>query len=479
MQAQPSSYKLPKGLKYIDHPRNFLGLAITTHFGPLARDHPSYRGSRYILEVEWSAGHSTYEPLNKIFKLKPYIVALYGFENNLLTTYGWRQCQLLLYSNPRIHISDEREITFLKDKDLEMESMQYMFSYNGIELDENGISTPYNDLPYTDPPTLGPFPTHIGPPRPPPAPRSQALVYYRSTHDYASAILVSALTEPLYVATDPIPPTGVILADDYSEQNSQKEKVKEELATHFCMCAFGLDNTTYDDVFVDNYLATSPAYSATMSTYSPRSPTYSPTSPPYSLEYTYSSQAKLPSVIPPSSIVVAHNEQHFLLAQAPTNDDDMMDDVSGEYHMRVDHMNLSDDDITSDPNAPRIVNHTTHSHDHDSEHHSTVSSFASDDTDTINDNWHPNLQSYSDKIALLSQGLSITIEEHPRIPYYQLSKMHSIHIQDALTNLKWGLDELERAQRALHSAMAIAKKKAAIESYHDDQSDHDSASWLN
>ena len=60
-----------------------------------------------------------------------------------------------------------------------------------------------------------------------------------------------------------------------------------------------------------------------------------------------------------------------------------------------------------------------------------------------------------------------------------VTKMHSIHIQDALSNLKWGLDELERAQCALHSAMVIAKKKAAIELYHDDQSNHNSASWLN
>ena len=64
---------------------------ITAHEGPLTRTHPSYKGSKYNVLVEWENGEITSEPLSIIAVDDPVSCAIYAKENGLLETEGWKR----------------------------------------------------------------------------------------------------------------------------------------------------------------------------------------------------------------------------------------------------------------------------------------------------------------------------------------------------------------------------------------------------
>ena len=69
--------------------------SISAHQGPLTSNHPSYKGSKYNVLVNWETGESTYEPLSVIAADDPVTCAIYARDNNLLDEDGWKQFRRL------------------------------------------------------------------------------------------------------------------------------------------------------------------------------------------------------------------------------------------------------------------------------------------------------------------------------------------------------------------------------------------------
>ena len=68
---------------------------ISAHEGPLQRTHPSYKGSKYNVQVEWENGEISFEPLDIIAKDDPMTCAIYGRDNKLLDLPGWKRFKTL------------------------------------------------------------------------------------------------------------------------------------------------------------------------------------------------------------------------------------------------------------------------------------------------------------------------------------------------------------------------------------------------
>eukprot|EP00980_Cylindrotheca_fusiformis_P001082 scaffold304_cov98-Cylindrotheca_fusiformis.AAC.2 len=64
---------------------------ISGHEGPLDKNHPSWKGDRYNVRVDWENGEVTYEPLRNIAADDPVTCAIYAQDNNLLETDGWKR----------------------------------------------------------------------------------------------------------------------------------------------------------------------------------------------------------------------------------------------------------------------------------------------------------------------------------------------------------------------------------------------------
>ena len=61
------------------------------HEGPLARNHPNYKGSTYNVMIEWENGEITSEPLSVIAADDPVTCAIYAREQDLLDQEGWKR----------------------------------------------------------------------------------------------------------------------------------------------------------------------------------------------------------------------------------------------------------------------------------------------------------------------------------------------------------------------------------------------------
>ena len=82
-------------LKYIskadDNPVVWKFKQITGHEGPLTPSHPSWKGSKYNVQVEWENGETTFEPLNVIAADDPVSCTIYARDNGLLSKDGWKR----------------------------------------------------------------------------------------------------------------------------------------------------------------------------------------------------------------------------------------------------------------------------------------------------------------------------------------------------------------------------------------------------
>lgn len=78
---------------------------IKSHQGPLQPSDSNYKGSRYNLEIEWTDGTTTFEPLHTISKDDPIECALYAKRNGLLNKPGWK----------RLRPFARRHFTFLRE----------------------------------------------------------------------------------------------------------------------------------------------------------------------------------------------------------------------------------------------------------------------------------------------------------------------------------------------------------------------------
>ena len=68
---------------------------IIAHEGPLNRNHPDYKGSKYNVMIEWKNGDLTSKPLSIIGADDPVTCANYAKDNNFLDTPGWTQFKRL------------------------------------------------------------------------------------------------------------------------------------------------------------------------------------------------------------------------------------------------------------------------------------------------------------------------------------------------------------------------------------------------
>ena len=64
---------------------------IVAHEGPLDKSHPSYKGSKYNVMLEWETGEVTAEPLHLIAADDPVTCAIYARDNDLLDLPGWKR----------------------------------------------------------------------------------------------------------------------------------------------------------------------------------------------------------------------------------------------------------------------------------------------------------------------------------------------------------------------------------------------------
>ena len=63
---------------------------IVSHQGPFTMDHRDYNGSTYNVQIQWSTGETTIEPLIVISRDNPVVCALYA-KDHLLDKLGWKR----------------------------------------------------------------------------------------------------------------------------------------------------------------------------------------------------------------------------------------------------------------------------------------------------------------------------------------------------------------------------------------------------
>ena len=120
---------------------------IVAHEGPLAPNHPNYRGSRYNVRMEWENGEQTDEPLAIIGADAPVECAIYARDNNLLDTEGWKRFK---------HIAKRQKKLFRMANQAKLRSYRtaprYMYGYevprdykHAIRLDDRNGNRKWRD----------------------------------------------------------------------------------------------------------------------------------------------------------------------------------------------------------------------------------------------------------------------------------------------------------------------------------------------
>ena len=99
--------------------------AIIGHKGPLEVTDPSWKGSKYNVQIEWETGKITFEPLSVIAADDPITYAAYAKEKNLYNLDGWKRFKHLTYK-------EDKELTkAIKQSKIRQvrHAKKYMFGY--------------------------------------------------------------------------------------------------------------------------------------------------------------------------------------------------------------------------------------------------------------------------------------------------------------------------------------------------------------
>ena len=99
--------------------------AIIGHKGLLAVTDPSWKGSKYNVQIEWETGEITFEPLSVIAADDPITYAAYAKERNLYNLDGWKRVKHLTCKK-------EKELTkAIKQSKIRpvRHAKKYMFGY--------------------------------------------------------------------------------------------------------------------------------------------------------------------------------------------------------------------------------------------------------------------------------------------------------------------------------------------------------------
>ena len=70
--------------------------SIIGHEGPLSKDDPEYKGSRYNVLINWETAPPTYEPLDLIARDDPVTCGIYGEKHHLLEQPGWKRFKRIM-----------------------------------------------------------------------------------------------------------------------------------------------------------------------------------------------------------------------------------------------------------------------------------------------------------------------------------------------------------------------------------------------
>jgi hypothetical protein len=86
-----------------DHPDRFWTYKeILDHQGPFSPSDPQWKGSLNNVQLLWSDGSKTWEPLNIILKDDPVTCANYALKNDLLSTHGWTSLRKLAKNKKKL-----------------------------------------------------------------------------------------------------------------------------------------------------------------------------------------------------------------------------------------------------------------------------------------------------------------------------------------------------------------------------------------
>ncbi len=120
---------------------------ITAHEGPLAKNHPNYKGSSYNVMIEWENGEITSEPLSVIAADDPVTCAIYARDAGLLDEPGWKRFK-------RIAAREKKMLRMVNQAKLRSyrHSPKYMFGYevprdydHALQLDQRNGNSKWKD----------------------------------------------------------------------------------------------------------------------------------------------------------------------------------------------------------------------------------------------------------------------------------------------------------------------------------------------
>ena len=120
---------------------------ILSHQGPLSTEHPDYNGSTYNVQIKWSTGEVTTEPLSVIAADNPVTCALYAKEHNLLDKPGWKRFKKIANRHKKtIRMVNQAKLRSYNS------APKYMFGYlvpktykQALELDAQNGNTKWQD----------------------------------------------------------------------------------------------------------------------------------------------------------------------------------------------------------------------------------------------------------------------------------------------------------------------------------------------
>ena len=125
---------------------------IISHEGPLAQNHPNYKGSRYNVNVRWENEEITSEPLKVIAADDPVTLAQYALDKNLLDTDGWKRFRGIAKNHKKM----QRMVNQAKLRSYR-HSPRYMFGFevprnyeHALELDKKNGNTRWKDCTDTE-----------------------------------------------------------------------------------------------------------------------------------------------------------------------------------------------------------------------------------------------------------------------------------------------------------------------------------------
>ena len=162
---------------------------ISAHEGPLAPNHPNYKGSKYNVMVEWENGEVTTEPLQLIAADDPVTCAIYAKEKGLLDTPGWKRFGKIAKRQKKLlRLTNQAKLRSFRHAPKYMYGFEVPRDYkHGVRLDERNGNTKWQDCTDLEMTQLDDYDTFISKGKDAPLPKGYKLIrvhlVYAVKHD--------------------------------------------------------------------------------------------------------------------------------------------------------------------------------------------------------------------------------------------------------------------------------------------------------